>query len=113
MFQPIRMKMLRTMFCNFSNDLLKLRQRSVRLNGIATCLRLEEIYWLIIEELAREEALTVGKLISRWAMEMDLANESVWNFTGYVRVVCVVQMMRRIDSSRLLGFPNVKWLSEA
>nr|WP_246024767.1 ribbon-helix-helix domain-containing protein [Paraburkholderia dinghuensis] len=87
------------MSCNINSDLLKLRQRSVRLNGIATCLRLEEIYWSIIEQLAREESLTVGKLISRWAMEMDLAHESIWNFTGYVRVVCVVQMIKRMDSS--------------
>ncbi len=90
--------MFRTMYCNINSDLLKLRQRSVRLNGIATCLRLEEIYWSIIEQLAREESLSVGKLISKWAMEMDLAHESIWNFTGYVRVVCVVQMMKRMDS---------------
>lgn len=98
--------MLRKVFCNFSTDLLKLRQRSVRLNGIATCLRLEEIYWSIIEELAREESLTVGKLISRWAMEMDLAHESIWNFTGYVRVVCVVQLIRRMDSAHMMVLCN-------
>ena len=92
--------MIRTTYCNFNVNLLTLRQRSVRLNGIATCLRLEEIYWLIIEELAHEEALTVGKLISRWAMEMDLAHESICNFTGYVRVVCVVQLIRRMDPAR-------------
>lgn len=92
--------MLRTTYCDFNMGLLKLRQRSVRLNGIATCLRLEEIYWEIIEKLAREESLTVGKLISRWAMELDLANESILNFTGYVRVVCVVQLIKRMDSAR-------------
>ena len=91
-------------YCNFSADLAKPRQRSVRVNGLATCLRLEEIYWSIIEELVREESLTVGKLISRWALEMDLAHENVWNFTGYVRVVCVVQLMKRIGSSELDDF---------
>jgi predicted DNA-binding ribbon-helix-helix protein len=91
-------------YCNFSADLAKPRQRSVRVNGLATCLRLEEIYWSIIEELAREESLTVGKLISRWALEMDLAHENVWNFTGYVRVVCVVQLMKRIGSIGLDDF---------
>ncbi|NKJ45228.1 hypothetical protein CIC12_00385 [Burkholderia sp. SG-MS1] len=102
--------MLRTTYCNFNTDLLRLRQRSVRLNGIATCLRLEEIYWSIIEELARKESLTVGKLISRWAMEMDLSHESVWNFTGYVRVVCVVQLMKRVDPAHqidLSQYPGV------
>lgn len=98
-------------YCNFSDDLLKLRQRSVRLNGIATCLRLEEIYWSIIEELAREESLTVGKLISRWAMEMDLAHEAVWNFTGYVRVICVVQLIKRMDPERLMSLVMALGLS--
>jgi predicted DNA-binding ribbon-helix-helix protein len=105
--------MLRTTYCNFSTGFLKLRQRSIRLNGIATCLRLEEIYWLIIEELAREESLTVGKLISKWAMEMDLAHESICNFTGYVRVVCVVQLMRRMDSARQMDLVNTRSLPRA
>jgi predicted DNA-binding ribbon-helix-helix protein len=60
-------------------------------------MRLEEIYWSIIAEFAHSESLTVGKLISRWAMEMDLAHEAVWNFTGYIRVVCVIQLINRVS----------------
>lgn len=105
--------MLRTTYCDFNMGLLKLRQRSVRLNGIATCLRLEEIYWSIIERLAREESLTVGKLISRWAMELDLANESILNFTGYVRVVCVVQLIKRMDSAQKIELANTPSLPHA
>ncbi|WP_244828236.1 ribbon-helix-helix domain-containing protein [Caballeronia sp. TF1N1] len=71
------------------------RQRSIRINGFATCIRLEEVYWAIIELLARQECLTVGRLLSRWAMEMDLGFDTVKNFTGYVRVVCVVQLVRQ------------------
>ncbi|MPW16724.1 aryl-sulfate sulfotransferase [Paraburkholderia sp. CNPSo 3157] len=96
--------MASTTYCSFNADLLKPRQRSVRVNGLATCLRLEEIYWSIIEELAREESLSVGKLISRWAMEMDLSHEYVWNFTGYVRVICVVQLIKRVGSAHLMDF---------
>ena len=86
-----------TRYCNFSADLAMPIQRSVRLNGLATCLRLEEIYWTIIEALARQESVTVGKLLSRWALEMDLAHDVVRNFTGYVRVVCVVQLLRKVS----------------
>jgi predicted DNA-binding ribbon-helix-helix protein len=93
-----QVQMAITQYCNFSADLARPRQRSVRVNGLATCLRLEEVYWTIIEKLAREESLSVGKLISRWALEMDLAHEDVWNFTGYVRVICVVQLMKRAGS---------------
>lgn len=96
--------MASTTYGNFNAKLLKPRQRSVRVNGLATCLRLEEIYWSIIEDLAREESLTVGKLISRWAMEMDLSHEPVWNFTGYVRVICVLQLIERVGSADLIEF---------
>ncbi|MEM5342728.1 ribbon-helix-helix domain-containing protein [Paraburkholderia azotifigens] len=100
----VRAEMTRTTNCNLSADLLKPRQRSIRVNGLATCMRLEEIYWSIIEELARSESLTVGKLISRWAMEMDLAQGSVWNFTGYIRVVCVMQLINRASPALSMEF---------
>jgi predicted DNA-binding ribbon-helix-helix protein len=102
-----------TQYCNFSADLARPRQRSVRVNGLATCLRLEEVYWTIIEKLAREESLTVGKLISRWALEMDLAHEDVWNFTGYVRVICVVQLMKRSGSMPVDGVASSAGLANA
>lgn len=86
-----------TRYCDFSAELATPIQRSVRINGLATCLRLEEIYWTILEALARQESVTVGKLLSRWALEMDLAHDIVRNFTGYVRVICVVQVLRKIS----------------
>ncbi|WP_322062495.1 ribbon-helix-helix domain-containing protein [Paraburkholderia sp. J63] len=83
-------------YCDFSIELVTPRQRSIRINGFATCIRLEEVYWTIIEILARQESVTVGRLLSRWALEMDLACDVVKNFTGYIRVVCVVQLVRRM-----------------
>ncbi|ASV99894.1 aryl-sulfate sulfotransferase [Paraburkholderia aromaticivorans] len=82
-----------TRYCNFTPQLAKPRQRSVRINGLATCLRLEEVYWRIIEEIARQESVTVGKLISRWALEIDLTQEAICNFTGFVRIICVTQLL--------------------
>jgi predicted DNA-binding ribbon-helix-helix protein len=108
-----QVQMAITQYCNFSADLARPRQRSVRVNGLATCLRLEEVYWTIIEKLAREESLTVGKLISRWALEMDLAHEDVWNFTGYVRVICVVQLMKRAGSMPADGAASAPGLADA
>ncbi|MDR8402035.1 MULTISPECIES: ribbon-helix-helix domain-containing protein [Paraburkholderia] len=84
-----------TRYCNFTPQLAKPRQRSVRINGLATCLRLEEVYWRIIEEIARQESVTVGKLISRWALEIDLTQEAICNFTGFVRIICVTQLLDR------------------
>lgn len=82
-----------TQYCNFTPLLGKPRLRSVRINGFSTCLRLEEIYWRIIEEIAHQESLTVGKLISKWAMEIDMTHETIRNFTGFVRIICVTQIL--------------------
>ncbi|MEZ0602498.1 ribbon-helix-helix domain-containing protein [Paraburkholderia sp. IW21] len=84
-----------TRYCNFTPLLAKPRLRSVRINGFATCLRLEEIYWRIIEEIARQESLTVGKLISKWALEIDMTQETVCNFTGLIRIICVTQIIEQ------------------
>lgn len=90
-------------FCEFDLDLVRPRLRSVRVNGLSTCFRLEEVYWKIIEQIARKESLTVGKLISKWALEIDLKYGSVWNFTGFLRVVCVMQL---IDRKYLIDLPD-------
>jgi predicted DNA-binding ribbon-helix-helix protein len=58
-------------------------------------LRLEEIYWRIIEEIARQESLTVGKLISKWALEIDMTQETICNFTGFIRIICVTQILEQ------------------
>jgi predicted DNA-binding ribbon-helix-helix protein len=84
-----------TQYCNFSPQLAKPRLRSIRINGFATCLRLEEIYWRIIEEIARRESLTVGKLISKWAIDIDMTQETVCNFTGFIRIICVTQIIEQ------------------
>ena len=89
----MRLQMSHTRYCDFDPQLAKPRLRSVRINGFATCLRLEEIYWRIIEEIARTESLTVGKLISKWALEIDMMQDTICNFTGFVRIICVTQVL--------------------
>jgi predicted DNA-binding ribbon-helix-helix protein len=91
----MRTHMRMTRYCNFTPQLARPRLRSVRINGFATCLRLEEIYWRIIEEIARQESLTVGKLISKWALEIDMTQETICNFTGFSRIICVTQILEQ------------------
>jgi predicted DNA-binding ribbon-helix-helix protein len=91
--------MVKKKYCEFSSRWIVPRQRSMRINGFATCVRLEEIYWQIIEALAKRESVTVGKLVSKWALEMDLRIHDVKNFTGYLRVVCVIELIRRTPHS--------------
>lgn len=68
--------------------------RSVRLNGFATCLRLEEVYWKILERIAVANRCTVNAVLSHVDREVHLRHGGVKNFSGLVRVICVVYALR-------------------
>ena len=68
--------------------------RSVRLNGFSTCLRLEQIYWNILTEIAGINACSVSALLSYVDREVHLRYGGVKNFSGLVRVVCVVHVLK-------------------
>ncbi|MFR0672414.1 ribbon-helix-helix domain-containing protein [Enterobacterales bacterium AW_CKDN230030176-1A_HGKHYDSX7] len=63
--------------------------RSVRLNGFATCLRLERVYWRILERIAAANDCSVSAVLSYLDREVHLRHGGVKNFSGLVRVVCV------------------------
>lgn len=67
--------------------------RSVRLNGFATCLRLEEIYWKILERIARANGCSVNAVLSHVDRQVHLRHGGVKNFSGLVRVICVVHLL--------------------
>ena len=78
----------------FDMALARPLSRSVRLNGFSTCLRLEEVYWNILGEIARINTCPVSALLSYVDREVHLRYGGVKNFSGLVRVVCVVHALK-------------------
>ncbi|MFQ6572517.1 ribbon-helix-helix domain-containing protein [Pseudomonas sp. UM16] len=78
---------------NFNMGLAQPLSRSVRLNGFATCLRLEEIYWRILERIAEANQCSVNAVLSYVDREVHLRHGGVKNFSGLIRVVCVVYLL--------------------
>lgn len=78
----------------FDMGLAQPLSRSVRLNGFATCLRLEQVYWDILGGMARVNDCSVNSLLSHLDREVHLRHGGVRNFTGLVRVVCVVHSLK-------------------
>jgi predicted DNA-binding ribbon-helix-helix protein len=78
---------------DFDMQLARPLSRSVRLNGFATCLRLEQVYWNVLEGMAGLHQCTVNSLLSYIDREVCLRHGSVRNFTGLVRVICVVHLL--------------------
>lgn len=77
-------------FTTADPELYACRSRSIRLRGVATSVRLENIYWNTLEEIGVRDGLTVPQLVSRLHDELDHAGAlgDRANFTSFLRVTC-------------------------
>jgi predicted DNA-binding ribbon-helix-helix protein len=78
----------------FDMQLARPLSRSIRLNGFATCLRLERVYWEILGDMAQLNNCSINALLSHVDREVHLRHGGVRNFSGLVRVVCVVHSLK-------------------
>ncbi|MEK8031671.1 ribbon-helix-helix domain-containing protein [Ideonella sp. DXS29W] len=65
------------------------RTRSVRLHGVVTSIRLENLFWTVLEEVAERDGLTVVQLIERLYDELVEARGGVGNFASFLRVTAL------------------------
>jgi len=77
----------------FNMSLAQPLSRSVRLNGFSTCLRLEQVYWRILERIAEANQCSVSAVLSYVDREVHLRHGGVKNFSGLIRVVCVAHLL--------------------
>ena len=79
---------------DFNMTLAQPHSRSVRLNGLATCLRLEHVYWNILSMIASSNDCSVNAVLSYIDREVHLRHGGVKNFSGLIRVVCVAHLLK-------------------
>ena len=75
-------------FIGADPELYRTRSRSLRLHGVATSIRLEILFWNILEEIGARDGMSVGQLISRLYDELAEAGGDCANFTSFLRVSC-------------------------
>ena len=63
--------------------------RSLRLHGVATSVRLECLFWEVLEEIGQRDGLTVNQLISKLYDELLERRGEVANFASFLRVCCL------------------------
>ena len=94
------------------------RTRSVRLHGVVTSLRLENLHWAVLEEIAGRDGMTVAQLIEKLYDELVADRGAVGNFSSFLRV-CALRYenliaqgliprdaaipIRSLDADRVLG----------
>ncbi len=62
------------------------RTRSIRLHGVVTSIRLENLHWSVLEEIAGRDGMTVPQLIARLHDELLADRGAVGNFASFLRV---------------------------
>ena len=72
------------------------RSRTVRIHGVLTSIRLENMAWDILAEMAGEEGRTTNALISMFHDEILEYRGEVPNFASFLRVTCMRYLQRRL-----------------
>ncbi|MDH4289855.1 MAG: ribbon-helix-helix domain-containing protein, partial [Aquincola sp.] len=62
------------------------RTRSVRLHGVVTSIRLENLFWSVLSEIAVRDGMGVVQLIEKLYDELIAARGEAGNFASFLRV---------------------------
>ena len=73
-------------FISADPHLYESRARSVRLHGVATSIRLENLFWNVLDAIARRDRMSVPQLCTRLYDELIEARGEVENFASFLRV---------------------------
>jgi predicted DNA-binding ribbon-helix-helix protein len=75
--------------------------RSVRLVGHATSVRLEAKFWIVIEEIAREQGMPLPRFLSQLYEEALEIHGEVGNFASLLRCCCLNFLAMDFNIERL------------
>lgn len=64
------------------------RARSVRLHGVATSIKLENLFWQVLLEIAQRDGMSVPQLCTKLYDELVQDRGEVDNFASFLRVCC-------------------------
>ena len=85
------------------------RTRTIRIHGVLTSIRLENMVWDILAEMAEAESCTTNSLIVQFHDEILAHRGEVPNFASFLRVTGMRFLRRKLtEADRMLGgsFPN-------
>ena len=75
-------------FISADPQLWEHRARSIRLHGVATSIRLENLFWQVLDDIAVRDSYTVPQLCTKLYDELLAERGAVDNFTSFLRVCC-------------------------
>jgi predicted DNA-binding ribbon-helix-helix protein len=106
-------------FISADPDLYRSRSRSLRLHGVVSSIRLENLFWQVLTEIGRRDGMSVAQLISRLYDELHDAGGDCANFSSFLRVCCgrylSLQIAGRIPSDTAIPIRSLdpEWVLQA
>jgi len=76
------------------------RSRSVRIHGVLTSLRLENMIWDTLAQIAVEEGRTTNSLLVKLHDEVMAHRGEVNNFASFLRVTCLRYLRSKCESGQ-------------
>ncbi|MFZ6642743.1 ribbon-helix-helix domain-containing protein [Undibacterium sp. TC4M20W] len=102
-------------FIKADPGLYESRARSLRLHGVVTSIRLENIFWNVLEEIAQRDSMNTNQLITKLYDELIAYRGHIDNFSSFLRVCCLRYTSLMLDGEittdkhlPLAGLHNVK-----
>ena len=71
--------------------------RSIRLHGVVTSVRLENLFWDTLEEIGTRDGMTVPQLLSRLYDELLEHRGDIPNFSSFLRVSSLRYLALQVD----------------
>ncbi len=75
------------------------RARSMRLHGAVTSIRLEKLFWNVLEEIAQRDGMSTSQLITKLYDELVEYRGEVDNFTSFLRVCCLRYLSLTVEGA--------------
>lgn len=77
------------LFIGANPHLWESHTRSIRMDGMVTSVRLENMFWMILEDIAARDDLNIPQLLHQLYNESIDAGHDLGNFTSFLRVCCL------------------------
>jgi predicted DNA-binding ribbon-helix-helix protein len=88
-------------YINADPILYESRTRSLRIHGVTTTVRLENLFWDVLHEIAARENMTTSQFSVKLYDElMALRGEMPTNFASFLRVCCLRYLSMRADKDQ-------------
>ena len=75
------------------------RSRTIRIHGVVTSIRLENLMWDTLAEIASQEGKSTNYLIATLHEEILKHRGEVANFSSFLRVTCLRYLVRKSDAT--------------